>query len=157
MPANGELPERHVRKGDGRPETMPVHRAFRASQHQPLPHGWAIPAPTPEVVERLRLHGIRFTVQTAVERLSAARFAVDKKTKRKRPYQGHQELELTGTWEAAAEIELPVGTLRIPAAQPLARVAAVLLEPCSEDSLSTWNFFEAATTTHYPVLRVQAR
>ena len=116
-----------------------------------------LPAPTPEVVERLRLHGIRFTVQTAVERLSAARFAVDKKTKRKRPYQGHQELELTGTWEAAAEIELPVGTLRIPAAQPLARVAAVLLEPCSEDSLSTWNFFEAATTTHYPVLRVQAR
>ena len=33
------------------------------------------------------------------------------------------------------------------------RLAAQLLEPESDDSLSTWNFFEAATDTHYPVLR----
>jgi hypothetical protein len=39
----------------------------------------------------------------------------------------------------------------------LARLAATLLEPVSEDSLSTWNFFEATTGDAYPVLRTTAR
>ena len=49
----------------------------------------------------------------------------------------------------------------MPARQPLARLAAQLLEPQSEDSLSTWNFFEHATRAAadgvpgaYPVLRI---
>jgi hypothetical protein len=52
---------------------------------------------------------------------------------------------------------LPAGTAWIDARQPLARLAATLLEPVSEDSLSTWNFFEATTGDAYPVLRITAR
>jgi hypothetical protein len=157
IPASGELPERRVRKGDGKPETMPVHRAFRARQHRALPSAWAILRPSPEVVQRLQWHGIEFRAVDAVQQVTAERFAVDKKRKPKRPYQGHQELALDGAWEAPAAVELPLGTLLVPADQRLARLAAVLLEPQSEDSLSTWNFFEAATEAHYPVLRLLAR
>jgi hypothetical protein len=40
--------------------------------------------------------------------------------------------------------------------QPLARLAAYLLEPRSNDSLVTWNLFdEALATGAYPVLRTQ--
>jgi hypothetical protein len=84
----------------------------------------------------------------------ASAFAVTSKRKPKRPFQKHQELVLAGEWGAPARVELPAGALWIEARQPHGRVAANLLEAQSEDSLSTWNFFEAATADTYPVLRV---
>lgn len=149
-------PPRFVRKGDGKPERMPVIRAFRARKARPLPAAWAIEAPTADVRDRLTAHGVAFTLLAAATRVRAEAFAVAEKKKPKRPYQGHQELVLGGTWQAPAECELAAGTLLVDAHQPLARLAAVLLEPESEDSLSSWNFFEAATTDHYPVVRVLA-
>jgi hypothetical protein len=61
---------------------------------------------------------------------------------------------LEGHWLPVAEHELPAGAIVVDARQRLARLAATLLEPESEDSLSSWNFFEAATDEHYPVLRI---
>ena len=60
--------------------------------------------------------------------LRARQFAVDKKRKPKRPYQGHQALVLEGTWRPARAHDIPLGTLIVPADQRLARVAATLLE-----------------------------
>ena len=155
--ATGEQPVRYVRKGDGTPETMPVLRSFRARQHRQLPAAWAIPMPSPEVVQRLQWHGIEFRAVEAASVVTAERFAVTSKKKPKRPYQGHQELLLEGSWQTAEEVTLPLGTIVVSGRQRLARLAAMLLEPESEDSLSSWNFFEATTDTHYPVLRVLAR
>ena len=39
-------------------------------------------------------------------------------------------------------IDFPAGTLVVRTAQPLANVAAYLLEPQSNDGLMTWNFFD---------------
>ncbi len=147
-------PLRYVRKGDGKPERMPVVRAFRATEHIVLPSAWAVLAPTADVLDRLTAHGMPLEVLTATRTVQAERFAVQKKKKPKRPFQGHQELVLEGTWEPATTFELPAGTVLVSAHQPLARLAATLLEPQSEDSLSSWNFFEAQTDEHYPVLRV---
>ncbi|MFT7537054.1 MAG: hypothetical protein ACI85K_003010 [Hyphomicrobiaceae bacterium] len=147
-------PLRFTRVDKSTKESLPVARRFRSRKQSRLPNAWAITAPTPEVVQRLQWHGIRFraveTAQTSVVR----QFEVTKKRKPKRPYQGHQELVLAGKWLAAKQQELPLGTIIIPANQRLAMLAATMLEPLSEDSLSSWNFFEAATDTHYPVLRV---
>ncbi|MBM3974635.1 MAG: hypothetical protein FJ301_11100 [Planctomycetes bacterium] len=148
-------PMRHVRKGDGAAEEMPVVRAFVARQRRELPRAWALPEPPAEVLERLRWHGVAFTVLASQTQATCERFAVTQKKKPKRPYQGHQELALGGTWEPATQFTLPKGTLWIDARQRFARVAATLLEPESEDSLSTWNFLEGATGEHYPVLRVR--
>jgi hypothetical protein len=149
----GGMP-RFQRKGDGVPERMPVVRAFRATRQRELPFAWAIPQPPPDVVDRLAQHGVRAEPIAEARKVTAQRFAVTKKRKPKRPFQGHQELVLEGEWLEAAVVELQPQTLLIPARQPLGRLAAVLLEPESEDSLSTWNFFEAATGEHYPVLRL---
>ena len=61
---------------------------------------------------------------------------------------------LEGTWSRPERRDLPLGAIVIPADQWLARLCATLLEPLSEDSLSSWNFFEEQTDTHYPVMRV---
>ena len=153
---SGERPLRRVRKGDGTAETMPVFRAFLAKQQRPLPHAFAIVAPTAEVLDRLRRHGIEFRTVAANETVQAQRFAVTKQRKPKRPYQGHQELQLEGNWQPIAAVDLPAGAIVVPARQRLARLAATLLLPESEDSLTTWNFFEAQTAEHHPVLLVAA-
>jgi len=90
----------------------------------------------------------------AGKQVQAQTFRVAQKKKPKRPYQGHQELVLTGQWDDAKSTELAAGTILVPAKQRLGRLAAQLLEPESEDSLSSWNFFEAATGDTYPVLRI---
>ncbi len=139
-----------------RQERMPVVRGFRARESLALPAAWALPAPPPAVVELLAAHGVRTTVLAEAREVPAAAFAVSGKRKPKRPFQGHQELELKGQWQPAAPRALPAGTLLIDARQPLARLAAQLLEPQSEDSLSTWNFLEQQTGDLYPVLRLDA-
>ena len=146
---------RFVRKGDGNPETMPVARSFRARQQRRLPEAWAILEPSPDVLAALRRHGITFAAVEAAQTVNAQRFTVTAKKKPKRPYQGHQELVLAGSWEMPVVTTLPLGTVLVSSRQPLARLAAQLLEPESEDSLSTWNYFEAQTGDSFPVLRIR--
>jgi hypothetical protein len=152
--AQGDLPVRFVRQGEGRPESMPVFRSFVARSHRRLPAAWAVLTPSDALRDRLELHGIASEVLAAPRQVSAQRFVVTQKKKPKRPFQGHQELVLAGHWQPAADHELPAGTLLVTARQPRARLAAQLLEAESDDSLSSWNFLEATTTTHYPVLRL---
>ena len=138
-------------------ETMPVFRAFASKRSVGLPEAWTIPEPRPEVVEALRRHGVQFRVLEEPCEATVRAFAVAKKRKPKRPFQGHQELVLEGGYGTPSVRSLPRGALWVDAKQPLARLAATLLEPQSEDSLSTWNFLEAQTADVYPVLQVVPR
>jgi hypothetical protein len=156
VPGEDGASPRYVRKGEGRAERMTVVRSFRAREQLALPMAWAILDASADVRDRLQHHGIQYTRLDASRAVRAERFVVTQKKKPKRPYQGHQELVLGGSWLPTDDASLPAGTLLVSAHQPLARLAATLLEPRSEDSLSTWNFFEATTGDHYPVLRVQA-
>ncbi len=154
VPVPGTELVRLVMKDAHVPTTMPVVRAFRATRSVQLPAAWALPEPDPAVVEALRRHGIRCSVLDTARAVQASTFVVTGKRKPKRPFQGHHELVLQGNWQEEAAVELPAGTLWVEARQPRARLAATLLAPESEDSLSTWNFLEARTADRYPVLRV---
>jgi hypothetical protein len=143
-----------VRKGDGVPERMPVVRSFRARKHRELPQAWAIPAPSAPVLDRLRWHGVSFETLDAPREVRVRRFAIGSQRRPRRPFQGHQEVELQGEWREAESVGLPRGAVIVSARQPLSRLAATLLEPESEDSLATWNFFDDAIGEHFPVLRL---
>jgi hypothetical protein len=146
------LGTRLVATPEFRAEKMQVRWAFESRQHMPLPDAWAIPAPNDAVKALLATHGIGFE-RIAEPRTARARaFRIDERREASRPFQGHREVTLRGAWQDAAEHELPAGTLLVPARQRLARLAAQLLEPLSEDSLVTWNVLES-----YPVLRLEAR
>lgn len=151
---DGDLPTRYARVGESTPETMPVVRRFRANSLRRLPAAWAVLNPSEAVIDRLRLHGVEFRALQEETTARARDFRVDKKRKPKRPYQGHQALVLEGAWREVTAHVLPAGTVIVPARQRLARVAATLLEPLSEDGLSTWNFFERQTHEVFPVLRL---
>ena len=54
--------------------------------------------------------------------------------------EGHQRLTVTGAWREERRA-VPAGSLFVPIAQPLARVAIALLEPQAPDSLLAWGLF----------------
>jgi hypothetical protein len=73
--------------------------------------------------------------------LTVESFKVTELKGQERPYQGHRLNSVKGEY-AQEEKEFPAGTLFIPMAQPLGKVAAYLLEPESDDGLLVWNFFD---------------
>ena len=120
-----------------------------------IPEAWAVPDPPQAVLDNLLLHGVELARTTAEAELECEVFVPSAVNKARRPFQGHHEIALEGEWRTE-RLELPAGTLIVRGRQRLSRVAAQLLEPESEDSLSTWNFLEERTAAGeaYPVARL---
>lgn len=106
-------------------------------QRVTLPVAWWVPATLPHVIDLLRLHGIR------TEPLDAARTVQLDMARATDPKlgaasEGHVPLSATIVHERRRET-MPPGSVRVPADQPLALLAAALLEPESEDGVLAWN------------------
>lgn len=104
-----------------------------------LPVAWWVPVTKPDIIARLKRHGIMMeeldtprTLDLDMVRL------VDPKLGR--PSEGHISVSATYAHEMRQEI-MPKGSVRIPADQPLWRLAAALLEAESPDSFLGWGFF----------------
>lgn len=113
-----------------------------------LPTAWWVPATKPEIITRLKLHGIRLETLEAPRkiRLDMVRL-VDPKSGR--PSEGHIPLSSQYAHETRDEI-MPAGSARVPADQPLRLLAAALLEAESSDSFLSWGFFpEILSRTEY--------
>ena len=109
-----------------------------------------------------RVHGVEHVQAPAGERAQCERFRVDGLLRSPRLFQGHHEVELQGRWiESDQPLPGRAGVWHVPARQRLARVAAQLLEPLSEDSLVTWNLWGSrigldgsGEAGEFPVLRL---
>ncbi len=115
--------------------------------------------PADTVVARLRQHGVVVELLAAPMRATGERFSVDSLVTSGRPFQGHAEVRLEGRWNRA-ELEAPTGRYLVRTSQPLGVLAAILLEPQSDDGFATWNVFDAqladamTATRLFPVERV---
>lgn len=106
-----------------------------------LPAAWWVPASRPDVIDRLKLHGIAFQTIEAPRTLVLDMVRlVDPKLGR--PNEGHVPLTAGFRHEQRAEV-MPTGSVRVPADQPRALLAAALLEAESPDSMLAWNYFPA--------------
>jgi hypothetical protein len=107
------------------------------------------------VVEKLLAHGITVEKLTQPLATEAQSFRIGSVTRNERAFEQHNEVSLAGTFEAE-QVELPAGTYLVRTAQPLGRLAAYLLEPESDDSLSTWNFLDdyLAPGKIYPIRKI---
>lgn len=154
--------EAGVRRGFKRsrvvvPVPMPVFDRFEATLTRPLPEAWLLDSSMTPIVERLRAHGV---VATRITRPWTGRgeaFTVDSIVKGTRPFQGHSEVRLEGRW-TAQRLTAPRGAWMISGRQAMALVAAMMLEPQSDDGLTTWNVFDdtLAVGAMHPVRRALA-
>lgn len=143
------------------PVMMKDYGVFAATRSLPLPKGWLIPKSIADssrlsaAIERLRWHGVKIEQVAEDAQVAVERFSIAEMTTAPKPFQGHQEARLKGTFDKA-QFTVQAGSLYIPANQPLGRLAFYLLEPESDDGLVTWNIIEEglAVGQTYPVYRV---
>lgn len=149
IPWRGIADETYQSQISGRQEVRwlgrPQNSTMRVLVQEPsltvtLPRAWWVPASRPEVIERLRLHGVQF------ETLSEPRTVTLEMARLVNPQlqpasEGHVPMRVASTGREQRTETFQAGSVRVPADQPLALVAAALLEPESPDSLLAWGFF----------------
>lgn len=119
------------------------------------PAAYLLPPSLTNVVEILQRHGVAVSELREDIELDVEAYTVTKIDRAPREFQKHT---LTSV-EAASHRDtrrIPAGTVVVKATQPLGTLAALLLEPQSEDGLVAWNFFDAALAPEreFPVLRL---
>ncbi|PKP88946.1 MAG: carboxypeptidase [Alphaproteobacteria bacterium HGW-Alphaproteobacteria-17] len=125
----------------GRPvaQQMPVFGS-EPDRRVRLPAAWWVPATAPQVIERLKVHGIAFETIDAPRRMTLDMVRIED-PKLGAASEGHVPLSAAGYRHEQRSETFPAGSVRVPADQPLGLLAAAMLEPESADSLLAWNFF----------------
>ena len=122
---------------------MPVYERFKPTLLRSLPEAYLIAAGDTATAAKLRLHGIRIDNLGAGSLPRVATFHIDSIAKASRVFQGHNEVRLAGRWSDWEQGATGNGLLLVPTDQPLGLLAAYLLEPESDDGLTTWNHFDS--------------
>jgi hypothetical protein len=106
------------------------------------PLAYLVPPQWTDVIDRLALHGIRFTRLTAPQTLDvdSYRFAYD--TLRVQLHEGRAQPAFTPV-SIRETRAFAAGTVFVPLDQPRAKLAVHLLEPAAPDSFAAWGFFNA--------------
>jgi hypothetical protein len=154
--------ERHPYTGERMLRRLPVQRpdpmadctSFRGTETSRVPAIWIVPAELEPAIDRLAAHGVRMLTLLEPLTIEVEAFEITSSTQAEREFQQHRERTLEGRWDAHTE-ELPAGTIVVPTAQPLGRLAFYLLDPRSDDGLVAWNILDEALegTDRYPILR----
>jgi len=79
-------------------------------------------------------------------------FTADSVQTSEREYQRRHPTTLFGSWTTATR-NLSAETVVVPTDQPLGRLAALLLEPRSDDGLAAWSVLGVSEDQVYPVFR----
>lgn len=125
----------------GKPITqkMPVF-GEAPDQTVTLPRAWWVPASAPDVIARLKTHGIRFETLDAPREIELDMVrVVDPKLGA--ASEGRTPLSAGGFVHTRRKETFPAGSVRVPSDQPLGLLAAALLEPESGEGVLAWNFF----------------
>jgi hypothetical protein len=140
--------------------SVPYFSDYVPKRSIPFPYAYLIPAANPEITEKLLQHGLLVEKTREPVSLEVESFRIKEIKGASSIYQGHYLNSVKGEY-IMEEKEFPEGTLFVATAQPLANVAAYLLEPESDDGLLVWNFFDRYLVSQwrrelqtYPVYRL---
>jgi len=125
--------------------TIASYKASEPIDFITRPKAYWVPAFKYEIIERLRMHGIKMEIikeprQVTVEmyRIQDAKF--QDASGKPVPFEGH--VQVTGTTKTEIRQQLySAGSAIISTDQPLGELAMLLLEPNSMDSYLQWGFF----------------
>jgi murein tripeptide amidase MpaA len=140
--------------------TVPYLIDYYPAKSVRFPYAYLLTVSDPMITDLLRAHGITLEKLASPEKINAEAFKITGLKGADRLNQGHYTNTISGEF-VMTDMEYPAGTIVIRTAQPLANVAAYLLEPLSNDGLVVWNFFDRYLVPQwgggynpYPVYRV---
>ena len=160
---NAQGQEDLVKSDRQRTVTVPYIADYYATKNTVFPFAYLLRLSDPVVKNLLQAHGIKLEKLTQTTRLEVESFKIVSLKPTSRLNQGHYTNSVSGTMVKDTLDFLP-GTYVIRMAQPLANLAAYLLEPQSNDALLLWNFFDRYLVpqwgrgyNEYPVYRLMQK
>jgi hypothetical protein len=149
------VPRGERRTGRYRTIRMPVYDRFTSTLDRLPPAAYVIAPQDTAVVTLLRLHGIRVDRSDSAWIARGESFTVDSIITSPRSFQGHHEVRIRGTWLRGMQ-GIPPKSFIVSTAQPRGVLAVYLLEPESDDGVTTWNFFDQDLKKggRFPVTRI---
>jgi hypothetical protein len=130
------------RKTDRRMQvTVPYLADYYPSTCTKIPYAYLVRVTDPLCRDFLYLHGIHVEKLAAEHELDVETFRIDAINPARRLNQGHYTNMVKGQY-IKEKITFPSGCWVIRTAQPLANLAAYLLEPQSDDGMAVWNMFD---------------
>jgi len=121
--------------------TIPYFIDYYPTKSAKFPYAYLLTTQDPQILELLRMHGIQVERLSHESSLEVERFEITDLKGAQRLNQGHYNNTISGR-KIMEKIAFPTGTVVVRTAQPLANVAAYLLEPQSNDGLVVWNFLD---------------
>jgi hypothetical protein len=155
--------EKYVSPATGRPEirwsgTPRLYAKLPITLEKPdvevvRPKAYWVPITKPDVIARLKLHGIRMETLATTRTMTLEMYRLVNPTPHTNsgfhPFEGRYTLK-TGVKSESRRESFPAGSVRVPTDQPLGDLVVALLEPQSSDSFLAWGFFlEALQRTEY--------
>lgn len=122
---------------------IPNFRDLVPTRSVTLPSAWLIPAGWPQLVDKLRQHGVRMERADRPLELTVERNQLDQPKWQQASFEGHHLLREFNQTAVRARLDFAPGAMLVPVDQPLVNLAANLLEPAAADSLLRWGFLDA--------------
>ena len=120
---------------------IPFIGDFKTTKSIALAKGYFFSSSLKKIAQKVQQHGIIVEQLSEPVSVEVQTFQVTKIENSKRIYQGHKWTKIAGSYKTVQK-ELAKGTYFVGMDQPLANVAAYLLEPESDSGLVYWNFFD---------------
>lgn len=121
--------------------TIPYYIDYYPTVNVKFPFAYILTTSDQEIIGLLKVHGLKVEKLSELLRIDVQRFVISELKGESRLNQGHYSNTIKGKF-VTETIDFPAGTIIVKTAQPLANVAAYLLEPQSNDGMMTWNFFD---------------
>jgi hypothetical protein len=121
--------------------TVPYFIDYYPVKKTGLPFAYLLTITDNEITELLKTHGIAIEKLDGDSSFDVEKFEISELHGDSRLNQGHYFNSIKGSY-VTSNMSFRAGTIVIRMAQPLANVAAYLLEPESGDGLLAWNFFD---------------
>ena len=123
--------------------SIPNWRDLVVAKSATLPAAYLVPAGWPQVIAKLKLHGLRVETTTQPLTLAVQRYQIDDPHWASTPFEGHLMLRKFVAKTENATLTFPPGSAVVRMDQRAANVVVNLLEPDAPDSLLRWGTFNA--------------
>ncbi|HEX2974664.1 MAG TPA: M14 family metallopeptidase [Bacteroidales bacterium] len=121
--------------------TIPYLIDWEPARSVKVPYAYILSVKDPAIIETLRNHGVIIEKLATPADIPVQRFDISALKAAERLNQGHHSNTISGKY-TSVNMSFPEGTIIVKTSQPLARLAAYLLEPQSNDGFAVWNFFD---------------
>jgi hypothetical protein len=130
-------------KGNPITQTIPNILMDKPESILKLPEAYWLSAEWPNLIEKIKAHGIKFEVIEKPRKISLTQDFITQYKLSNQPSEGRVRFQEFKTEPITREIEFPVGSIRIPLDQPLGELLVILMEPESVDSFFQWGYFHS--------------